>query len=634
MKRPVSAKERKHLLLVVLSFVLGCNVALAAVRPALENRPVGFAGLTGHYGIPECNNDGTWKSSVTQNGTTYTVVEVDNQNDLKSNIKNNTIVLVKPGSYTSFTIDGISNFSLIGESGVVFSSGCSVKGSSNNILVRNVSVIGYSTDGLDITGAATNIWIDHCTIGWNQTSTDREHPDGAMDITGNSTTNITLSWNKYMNTWKSMLHGSGDSDGLTARHITHYCNYYYNTWERTPRIRGGETHVLNCLYENTGFGRTYNLTQTEYTMAKELTCGYDDEYLSDRLINAIGYGIMAAMKANVNVDSCFFFDALWPIVASRPTAEFEEKYGDLQSPDIKNSSNGGCTAVRQRGNGYYDMGLPDKIWCRTAYGNYTDFQYVPLDYSYESGGETRYLIKPDRLNPGGRSIKFDEYNPEGAWNPASYSGYYPADYVPRENKDVRELVQSYAGADAYTISCEATPPTLTHSGGDLTQTNVSTVDPIVFTWGGGATDVVVTGVPVGLYTKNTGTKTLTISGTLSKTINYSVTTRGGSGEAIAYLGVLSKDETVYNVEDYNGEPVDYSVCASQQKVTADLPSNGTYTLNIYDGGSLVRTAFTGTLSSGKVILIFSTTGLPSGDYTYRLLDGTLSEVTSGNFSID
>ncbi|MFD2162290.1 T9SS type A sorting domain-containing protein [Paradesertivirga mongoliensis] len=66
------------------------------------------------------------------------------------------------------------------------------------------------------------------------------------------------------------------------------------------------------------------------------------------------------------------------------------------------------------------------------------------------------------------------------------------------------------------------------------------ISDIVFTWGGGATDVTVTGLPVGLTSsKNPGAKTLTISGTPSGSGTYTVTTTGGSKPPVSLQGTVN-----------------------------------------------------------------------------------------------
>ena len=205
----------------------------AATRPPLENTPVGFgaAGATGTYGIPVCNIDGTF--AAPDGFSIYTCSSLEEINSHKAN---NTIILVNPGTYgtgkqstnatNDLEINGLTNFSIIGLGGVTFKK-VTIKGTCENVLIRNISVKGFAYDGMPIT-ASGHIWIDHCTIGDDVTSTNKEKPDGAMDIYSNSNLYLTISWTKIQNHWKTSLHGKDDGDnGSTKRNITHYRNYYW-----------------------------------------------------------------------------------------------------------------------------------------------------------------------------------------------------------------------------------------------------------------------------------------------------------------------------------------------------------------------------------------------------------------------
>ncbi|MBQ3679974.1 MAG: hypothetical protein II927_03345, partial [Paludibacteraceae bacterium] len=73
-----------------------------------DSRPIGFAGLTGTYAMPICNN-GTWEAPAG-----YTLVTVNNSTDLASAIGNNKIILVEAGTYASkVTIDGKTNLTIL-----------------------------------------------------------------------------------------------------------------------------------------------------------------------------------------------------------------------------------------------------------------------------------------------------------------------------------------------------------------------------------------------------------------------------------------------------------------------------------------------------------------------------------------
>ena len=149
--------------------------ATAVTRPELETRPVGFAGMTGTYGVPVCEN-----GDFVAPSTKYKVVTVKSDAELKTALgtKSGQIIMMEAGTYSGVSLSGYTDYSIIGKNGVKFTSTLKISGESKNILIRNVSVIGYSGDGMDITGNATNIWIDHCTIGWETTSSSKESPDG------------------------------------------------------------------------------------------------------------------------------------------------------------------------------------------------------------------------------------------------------------------------------------------------------------------------------------------------------------------------------------------------------------------------------------------------------------------------
>ena len=161
------------------------------------------------------------------------------------------------------------------------------------------------------------------------------------------------------------------------------------------------------------------------------------------------------------------------------------------------------------------------------------------------------------------------------------------------------------------MTCSATPiaaPTLSYTG-DLTQSNFTTISDIVFTWGGGAEDVIVTGIPASNMTKNMGAKTLTISGTTEGMLDYTVTTTGGSGAAVSYTGTLT--------------PKSWSSfsCAAMVSVDLTVSAAGSYELAVYDGGTKVKTIYSGPFSAGKSNIMFSVGDLESGTYTYKLTNG-------------
>ncbi|MBO7338294.1 MAG: hypothetical protein J6U33_06615, partial [Paludibacteraceae bacterium] len=170
----------KHIIAIsALTITALTTNSYAATRPPLENTPVGFgaSGATGIYGIPVCNPDGTFSAP-----TGFSIYTCSSLSEINSHKANNTIILVEPGTYgtgarntnatNDLEISGLTNFSIIGLGGVTFKK-VTITGACENVLIRNISVKGFAYDGMPIT-AGGHIWIDHCTIGDDRTSTDKE----------------------------------------------------------------------------------------------------------------------------------------------------------------------------------------------------------------------------------------------------------------------------------------------------------------------------------------------------------------------------------------------------------------------------------------------------------------------------
>ena len=281
------------------------------------------------------------------------------------------------------TVQEQGDLTIIGEHNVVLKFGLNIK-RSWNILIRNITFYDYYDDGINIGEPETHhIWVDHCTVGHPTTRpANQDHPDGGIDIKGGASY-VTLSWNLLRNSWKTNLIGHSDSNAsedLGKLKTTLYANYYYNSNSRNPRVRFGEVHVLNNLVE----GITL-------------------------------YGIAASNQSQVYAENNFYLNTRWPMYADRSEPDFQAIYGvNTDNTFTSKTGNYPCTALKQVGNAYDDLALP----VITA------------------------QINPAMLNPGGRSVKFDEFNAGGIFEPSSYYSYTP---MPAEAAE--EIVPLYAGAD-------------------------------------------------------------------------------------------------------------------------------------------------------------------------------------------
>ncbi len=109
--------------------------------------------------------------------------------------------------------------------------------------------------------SSTSVWVDHLTLD------DGAHPpaatgtvygrpyevhDGLLDITHGSDL-VTVSWTHFDDHDKTSLVGSSDS--RTQDRGQHRVTYHHNLWtdigQRAPRVRYGDVHVYNNVYEQT-----------------------------------------------------------------------------------------------------------------------------------------------------------------------------------------------------------------------------------------------------------------------------------------------------------------------------------------------------------------------------------------------
>lgn len=115
---------------------------------------------------------------------------------------------------------------------------------------------------------ATHLWVDHNTFSDGSGRDDyinkvyfgrqyQQH-DGTLDMT-NASDLITVSYNYFHDHDKNTL--VGGSDGYVADEgklrITFHHNFYKNVTQRAPRVRFGQVHLYNNLYEGSYSDESY-----------------------------------------------------------------------------------------------------------------------------------------------------------------------------------------------------------------------------------------------------------------------------------------------------------------------------------------------------------------------------------------
>ena len=161
------------------------------------------------------------------------------------------------------SISGKNNITILGVDGSKANFGIRIKGTSNNIIVRNMQ-IGLLPGGADngdligIEADSHHVWIDHNELYTRNikcagTPDDDTTFDGMLDIK-NQATFVTVSYNYMHDHAKVGLIGASDTDSAERR-VTYAHNRYENLGSRLPFQRFGFVHSYNNYFNNiTGSG--------------------------------------------------------------------------------------------------------------------------------------------------------------------------------------------------------------------------------------------------------------------------------------------------------------------------------------------------------------------------------------------
>jgi pectate lyase len=211
-------------------------VSVAAPMPEplqQAGQPDGFAsvnalgqnGTTGGVGGPTVTVDTTDELLDAIDTTGPMVILVSGTIDIES----------KQGVRPHKTVLGVGDDAVINGGGLDFHR-------SFNVIVRNITFTNAEDDAINVGQESHHIWIDHNTFV--------SPVDGSIDIVRQAQY-VTVSWNWFRGTDKSMLigHSDGASTDAGKLKVTIHHNYFDGSRQRHPRVRFGEpVHVYNNYF--------------------------------------------------------------------------------------------------------------------------------------------------------------------------------------------------------------------------------------------------------------------------------------------------------------------------------------------------------------------------------------------------
>ncbi len=514
--------------------VYGNTISFATPFSDKLSKPIGFAEGTTGGGTPTHEN----------------TVTVTTAHELSAAINGTKSVILISGTISTPRISAtIKNKSIIGLPGARLinldqtSSGSGILylgEGSNNIIIQNLCFEGpgaYDTDGYDLltNKGCYNLWVDHCEF--------QDGCDGNFDNTGNSD-NITVSWCKFTYLKPPRAGGSGGSadhrfsnlvGGSDSDYPTdgHYSITWQNCWwtkgvvARMIRGRNTEVHMLNCYWNSPETDDAIGLTAGTNGSTVYVEGGVFDIPDKANVVD-IGSGSIA-----VNFVNCIGKIKNYGTVSS-PDYEYRIMPVEEVVAAVAHPVCGAGATLMVSASGEVFSGCPATPILSVT-GNpvqevFTGNPISPIVFTW--GGTATDVVVSD-LPAGLTADKNTSSKTLTISGTPIISGTFTVSTI---------------GGNGLPIAKHATitltsvqPATLTYIG-KLEQTvqTGSPISQIVFTWGGGATDVATYGLPAGLNAaKNTIAKTLTISGIPTTTSTFTVTTIGGSGEAVSIQGSVS-----------------------------------------------------------------------------------------------
>ncbi len=539
-------------------------------------------------------------------------------------------------------------FEGVGEDAVADGWGIRVK-NATNIEIRNLGTMNCNSSEGDNIGLQQNndyIWVHNVDFFYGDAGSDADQikGDGALDCKKSKF--VTFSYNHFWDSGKSNLLGLSES-GDTDLYITYHHNWYDHSDSRHPRVRYYSAHIYNNYFDG---------------VAK--------------------YGSGSTNGSSLFVEGNYFRNSKNPMMISMQGTDVWSESKQLNDPNNQGTFSGEDGGIIKAFNNTFDADNGTNSMRFVAYGdstfdkpgnngslvdfdayvvmNRTDvvpssvksFKGVNIYNNFDTDASktaTDYIrsLVPD--SPTDAKAKVIQY--AGRMNGGDFNWtFVPADDASYAvNTPLKAALVNYETQLVY-IQGEAVPSThsliVTTSNASQEVIEGNAMEAIVFTWGGDATDVSVSGLPAsGLsYVKDTAGKTITITGTPTETISYSVTTVGSIGTSISESGTI----TVIPPGSTTGEEVhNFTVSekvSSFYSISGNMNStNGSVT---YDGLTLTRrlkietatsiTYTTTVVSNLTLVFDSSFTGkikFDNVDYTATGGIVTISDIPAGSHSI-
>lgn len=392
---------------------------------------------------------------------------------------------------------------------------------ATNVEIRNIGSMNCNSTAGDNFGLQQDndhIWLHNCDMFYGDAGSDADQikGDGALDNKGS--TYITFSYNHFWDNGKASLLGLSEGT-TTGLYITYHHNWFDHSDSRHPRVRFYSAHVYNNYYDGN---------------AK--------------------YGVGSTMGSSVFVENNFFRNCKYPMLTSmQGTDIFYGDGGTFSGEDggtikaFNNVMSGQTRYVPYDATNFpkefdaietstRDQVISNTITSKQGLNTYNNFDTDAALYVKNMVPDAPEVVKQKLMIYAGRveggDLKFTFNN---AVDDASSS----------VNAAIKTALTNYVSSlVAVQGETTTTPSTQTLTSTSNTSQTVAlgtAISTIVFTWGGDATDATVTGLPsAGIdFVKDATAKTITITGTPTAIVTYSIATSGAVGTSAIGSGTIT-----------------------------------------------------------------------------------------------
>lgn len=443
-----------------------------------------------------------------------------------SNMYNGDIVIENKNNVNgSITFEGVGSDAYANGWGIRIKKG-------TNIEIRNLGfMLTDSGEGDNIGLQQDNdyVWVHNNDLFYGNPggASDQAKGDGALDVKRSG--NVTISYNHFWDTGKSNLLGNGTE---TPRLLTYHHNWYDHSDSRHPRVRSHTVHIYNNFYDGVS-----------------------------------KYGAGSTQASSLFVEGNYFFNTKYPMLISKQGSDIAGG-----APGTFSGEDGGIIKaynnfmVGQQSFLPYDAAtnpnqfdayvatnrnevISNSVSALQGGANYNNFDTNPAHYvnnlviDEPEVARDRVIQYSGRVGGGDIDWTFDAPDDD-----TSYA----------INPGLLALLQNYTSS-LVSVQGIGNPVVSTQTldiptNNDQTVPEETPISNMVFTWGGTATDVTVTGLPAfGIsFVKDMTAKTVTISGTPTDDVDFIITTVGTSGTPVSGGGSISiGNGTVQGEEIHN-----------------------------------------------------------------------------------